>query len=252
MIPRWHLIVLNFALAVVVGLLAGLLIDISIQINYQPGAGAYPIIQDANPINQPPAPAYFTPESGDMAVQPPVVPQERTEAEIQPTVPEQRKIVTTGIRRVAVYYLDATCYHRWADSQVGYSRMYANHDLVDLPESERWLQEYHYTVAMNYAMDDMHRALVTLPDGQVTHKYRVHVPSYNSDYNHASDHYRGQLADFNGSYFSVPRDRMPAYHRGRIDILFTGCKQACEAKVNWWGKRFMPVEIWEIYSEGQQ
>jgi len=255
-IPRWHFIVLNFSLAAVIGLLAGRMIDISIQSRYQPGAGAYPTIQDANPRNQPPAPAYFTPECGDMAVQLSVVPQERTEAKIQPTVPEQRQTVTTGIRRVAVYYLDVTAYTRWSDNKPGYVREYANDDLTTMPLVERRLQEWHYTVALDLAMDDMHRALITLPDGQVTHKYRFHVDGYNPgkkvEDNQWADpkYYSGDLRWLNGRYFSVPRDRF--HHHGRMDVLFTGCQQhATDEAVNW-GVKLIPVEVWEIYMEGQQ
>jgi hypothetical protein len=254
-IPRWNMVVLNFCLAIIIGQLAGEFIKTAIENHYQPGAGAYPTIQDANPINQSPAPAYFTPESGDIAVEPPVVPQERTESQIPSTVPEQRQIVTTGIRRVAVYYLDVTAYTRWSDNKPGYERKYANDDLTTMPLVERRLQEWHYTVALDYAMDDMHRALITLPDGQVTHKYRFHVPGYNPgekvEDNQLADpkYYRGDLMWLNGRYFSVPRDRF--HHHGRMDVLFTGCQQhATDEAVNW-GVKLIPVEVWEIVVEGQ-
>lgn len=157
-----------------------------------------------------------------------------------PPIPEPQ----ASLRYVTTYWLDATCYHRWSDHPKTNGR-YANYD-TDLPLQERVIQDWHYTVALNYAMDEFHSSEVRLPDGQLTHKYRLHVPGYNSPTMEPSPHYTGWLADFNGAHWSVPRDRMPAKWRGRIDILFTGCESAARGKASRWGKRFVPVEIWEI------
>lgn len=205
-------------------------------------------------FNQPPhrttpamdAPTLLNAPKLDIDPTPPLTPEPEPETATPAPTPIPMAIPRASLKLVAVYYLDATAYHRWSDKKPGYKRPYANNKFDDLPYGERWLQEYHYTVAMNLAMDEYNRSRIRLPDGQVTNKYRLHVPGYNTPANYLSDHYTGDLAWLNGTYFSVPRDRMPSQWIGRIDVLFTGDQEHAEQEARIWGNRFLPIEIYEI------
>ncbi|RLI36699.1 hypothetical protein DRO66_05160 [Candidatus Bathyarchaeota archaeon] len=141
-----------------------------------------------------------------------------------------------------------------------------------LHRSERYVHTSHYTVAVTYKDRGLHNSIIQLPDGTRTHKYRLHVPHYNSDsYDVASpDSYldnRSQklLRVADSSFFSVPRDRM-SHKKGncrycredRIDILHTGYEASVKKKQRWWMsniKSKLPIDVYEIryfveYSDG--
>ena len=209
-------------------------------------AGITIVLTDNTPIETPEVTVIPAPQ--DPEALPPTGPGSAVaidDPEPQPA-PPPAAAPQVAIKLVSVIYLDVTAYTRYSDNKPGYVRRYANDDLTDLPLAERRLSEEHYTVALNAAMDAYHRAVVRLPDGQYTHRYRLHLKGYNTDTNFYSEHYRGDLSWLNGSYFSVPRDRMPAQWHGRADVLFTGDREHCQQEARIWGKRFMPVEIYEI------
>lgn len=164
--------------------------------------------------------------------------------------------------------LYATCYSQW-DSPAEAKGIYANNKFDDfLHRQERRIQRHHYTVAINPEMKEYHEALIELPGGVWTHKYRVHVPGYNkplrptqdSTYENAQYLPRDQrlLSVFNHGYFSVPRDRMK--QRGRIDVLFTTAgnyatikqRQGVWARKNTheWPCTFYEITKWAVYDSG--
>ncbi|MFW6173001.1 MAG: hypothetical protein ACOC5T_04590 [Elusimicrobiota bacterium] len=177
----------------------------------------------------------------------------------------KRKIIRHeyGLRKVGVKKLYATCYSKY-DGPTEMKGIYANQKFADrLHLRERRIQRHHFTVALNPEMDNYHRALIQLPNGTWTHKYRFHVPGYNPDKfpvvrEETYPKTQKILSAVNHKYFSVPRDRMK--WKGRIDVLFTtaGKYNSIEQRQRYWAKKNThntSVEIWEIqkiaiYSDG--
>ena len=160
----------------------------------------------------------------------------------------------------------ATCYEQ-NDGPIERKGIYANDDMRDLHRSERRLTWGHFTVALAPEDDSYHRALIELPGGIVTHKWRVHVPDYNKEafptltsrdaYLPEGERYK---AYFDSSYWSVPRDRHK--WKGRIDVLFTDAdvyydidqRQKYWARKNTheWPCEFWEIEKWAVYSDGTE
>lgn len=223
----------NLALAVAVGVLAGNIAVLIVEDSY----AVFPVVIVPTPDAVVDPDEESTPAPAEIAAPPPP----------EPAPPPPDPGIPAGeIRWVGTRYLDVSAYNRWSDNKPGYRRNYANDDLLDLPLEERRLQEWHYTVALMLNMDEYHRALVRLPDGQVTHRYRFHIQGYNPEFQAISYRDTGLLQEFNGAYFSLPRDRMPSQWTDRIDILFTGCRSHADRECDGWGVRFMPIQIWEI------
>jgi len=135
--------------------------------------------------------------------------------------------------------LYATCYSK-EDGPVEAKGIYANQKYAELlNRSERRIQRHHWTVALPPELKEYHRALIYV-DGLWTHKYRVHVPGYNT-----ADKTRG----FDAGYWSVPRDRM--LQKGRIDVLFTtaGAFATIKQRQREWAGRYTHktiCEFWEL------
>jgi len=163
------------------------------------------------------------------------------------------------IRKVKTVTLYATCYSQ-EDSHVERKGIYANQKYAGmLSRSERRINRTHYTVALNYHMRQYHEALINI-NGTWTHKYRMHVPDYNTgkkpDFKISGDMYIDEIEYmriFNDPYFSVPRDRMgnKKEYANRIDVLFTtaGNYASIKQRQKAWARKNThntPVEIWEI------
>jgi hypothetical protein len=170
-----------------------------------------------------------------------------------------------------------TCYSRF-DGGIEMKGIYAN-ESIDLsgdrlPVSERRIRGNHYTVAVNYEMKEYHEKLICI-NGAWTHKYRFHVPNYNSEI--VPDNSISKFAQrystnwyllfFNSPYFSVPRDRMGCHTKrnsngqivtrdkysqeDRMDVLFTsaGNSATIRDRQRAWARNTpskVNVEVWEI------
>lgn len=184
--------------------------------------------------------------------------------------PEPKKINLVGYEYKIKYHstvnLYATCYSK-LDGIVEARGIYANQKFADrLHVSERRIQRFHYTVAMPPGYKHFHEALIELPGGVWSHKYRVHVPGYNSPEipdgkiegsNQLFEGCQKYLNVFNNKYFSVPRDRMK--QRGRIDCLITtaGKYNSLKQRLRNWKSLNKDVKIFEIqkmavYSDGSK
>ena len=197
--------------------------------------------------------------------------------EPEPELPQkqaERKVIVRyeyRIQKVFTKNLYATCYSQ-LDSPVEAKGIYANNKFDDfLHRQERRIQRYHYTVAINPELKQYHEALIELPGGIWTHKYRVHVPDYNKSKMPESPFKQGEksymdtadynlLDVFNDPYWSVPRDRMR--QKGRIDVLFTtaGNYYSIKKRQSVWARKNThewPCDFWEIqkiavYSDGSE
>lgn len=187
----------------------------------------------------------------------------------EPVELKQKKLLSY---RYALSYkftkkLYATCYSQW-DSEWERAGIYANNKYSsELHKSERRIQRHHYTVALPPELKEYHNALIQLPDGTWTHKYRVHVPDYNRKEKPVKknpESFIGRtnylLSMFNDKHFSLPRDRMR--QTGRIDVLFTtagkynSIKQRQRAWMNKYTHehpcQFWEIEIYAVYSDGTE
>jgi len=168
-----------------------------------------------------------------------------------------------------------TTYSKW-DSPAEMKGIYANQKFAQyLNIYERRIRDKHYAVALNLTDANYHNALVRLPNGAWTHKYRVHVPNYNTSAKPSleaarqDDAYLGSdissliLALGSSSYFSQPYDRMShgrdkKNHNGRcdycedeqiLDVLHTGYEGIVKQKQKKWKKsnqKYTDVVFWEL------
>lgn len=166
-------------------------------------------------------------------------------------------------------HIKLTCYSRY-DSPKERRGVYANDDMTKLPIFERRIQDgpykYHdWTVALPFDMDIYHRELTRWPNGEYTHKYRFHIPSYNRGarpvnkvkYSYGRNNATEDLKQiFDREFYSVPRDRMKPIHKtGIADALFTGCEPSVKARQGKWNNPRVNMDlyeivIYEIFSDG--
>jgi len=181
-----------------------------------------------------------------------------------------------------------TCYSK-LDGGIEAKGVYAN-ESIDLCAdrllyNERRIRGNHYTVAVNYEMKQYHEKLINI-NGVWTHKYRFHVPNYNSDImpDKSIDRFAPRessnwyLMFFNSPYFSAPRDRMGCHTKrnsngqiitrdkysfeDRMDVLFTSAGNFASIRDRQcgWMRNTPPkvnVEMWEIcklvvYNDGTE
>ena len=190
---------------------------------------------------------------------PPLQPEPTPEVQ-EPPVIQDPELVIVGYRyeivKVSTELLYATCYSQ-EDGPIEAKGIYANQKFAaKLSRSERRIQRTHYTCAMPPELKRYHEALIELPNGKWTHKFRVHIPDYNTAEFPAMKSRDAWLPEdqkllklFDDDYFSVPRDRMK--WTGRIDVLFTtaGKYATIKQRQNQWAKKNThnwPCDIWEI------
>lgn len=178
----------------------------------------------------------------DPVVMTPKTVKEEPKPEVRPAYMEFR------LEKIGEVKLYATCYSQ-QDGTVEKMGKYANQKYATmLHKSERRIQRSHYTVAINPEMKKYHDEMIELSDGW-THKYRFHVPGYNSSLM--------EDGEYDSGYFSVPRDRMT--QRGRIDCLITTAGQyaTLEQRLKNWKSSNRQCEVWEIkkyivYTDGSE
>ena len=215
--------------------------------------------------------------------------EEYLKHEPEPKTEEKEiKIIDYVLRMIPVVKKKrlATTYSKW-DSPKEEKGIYSNQKFANyLPFYERRINTEHYGVALCLTDAKYHNRLIQLPNGKWTHKYRVHVPHYNTDIKptilEASE--RSKRAYYSISdaildiaksrWYSHPRDRMShdsdgKNHNGRcdycednkcIDVLHTGYRAIVKQKQKKWMnsyQRYLVIEFEEIalfaiYSDGTE